>query len=158
MKGPVKIILKPGKEKSLLRFHPWVFSGAIQNITGPVSEGDLVELNDGKGKFLALGHYQIGSIAVRIVSFENVETGYEFWKRKIEAAFNLRIVLDLVDNKPTNLYRLVNAEGDFMPGLIVDFYNGIAVLRMHSIAMYLIRRSDCTSPQGNSWKQADSNL
>jgi len=134
---PVDIILKSGKEQSLYRRHPWVFSGAIKQITEKVSEGQLVRILDNKGEFLALGHYQIGSIAVRVISFNEVVVDYPFWKEKIAAAFRMRESLGLTNNPLTSVYRLVSAEGDEIPGLIIDFYNGTAVTQFHSIGVYL---------------------
>ncbi len=134
-----KIILKPGKEQSLKRFHPWVFSGAIKNITGNVDEGDLVEVTDVRGNFLGLGHYQIGSIAVRIVSFSQVDIDASFWEKKIEQAWILRKVAGLAGNPQTNAFRLVHGEGDGMPGLIIDMYAGTAVMQMHTVSMYRLR-------------------
>lgn len=134
-----KIVLKSGKDQALKRFHPWVFSGAIKKMYGPVSEGDLVTVYSNKDEFLGIGHYQIGSIAIRIVSFEELVPDFNFWKMKIKRAWNLRKNLGYTDNAETNVYRLVHAEGDGMPGLIIDFYNGTAVMQMHSIGMYLIR-------------------
>jgi 23S rRNA (cytosine1962-C5)-methyltransferase len=136
----VKIVLKSGKDQSLLRFHPWVFSGAIKKMYGNPSEGDLVKVYSNKDVFLGIGHYQVGSIAIRIVSFEDIEPDYNFWKSKIETAWNLRKELGFENNAETNVFRLIHAEGDGMPGLIVDFYNGTAVMQMHSIGMYLIRK------------------
>ncbi len=133
------VILKSGKDQSVRRYHPWVFSGAIKKIKGTVVEGDSVAVYDNKDEFLAIGHYQIGSIAVRIFTFEDVDIDYDFWKRKVEAAYTLRKELGLVDSEHTNAYRLIGAEGDGMPGLIVDYYNGTAVAQMHSVGMYLIR-------------------
>ena len=133
------VILKSGKDVSVRRYHPWVFSGAIKKIKGNVSEGDPVAVYDNKDEFLAIGHYQIGSIAVRIVTFENETVDYDFWKKKVEAAYKLRKELGLTDNEQTNAYRLIGAEGDGMPGLIVDFYNDTAVVQMHSVGMYKIR-------------------
>ncbi len=133
------IILKSGKDQSLLRYHPWVFSGAIKKIKGPVSEGCVVQVYSNKDEFLGIGHYQIGSIAVRVFSFEDIIPDDLFWKDKIKTAYNLRLQLGLIDDSNTNTYRLINAEGDGLPGLIVDFYNGVAVMQMHSIGMYLIR-------------------
>ncbi len=135
----VQVILKKGKEQSLLRFHPWVFSGAIKEITGDVQEGDVVEVISLNGDFLGVGHYQIGSITVRIFSFKLVIPDQNYWEQKIRSAFQLRIQLGLVDNPETNVYRLVHGEGDGLPGLIVDYYNGTAVMQVHSIGMYLIR-------------------
>ena len=133
------VVLKSGKDQSLKRFHPWVFSGAIKKIKGPVNEGDVVAVYSNKDEFLGIGHYQIGSIAIRIFSFKEIMPDYGFWKQKIQSAYTLREKIFLADNSETNVFRLVNAEGDGMPGLIIDFYNGVAVLQMHSIGMYLIR-------------------
>ena len=115
----VNVVLKSGKEQSLKRFHPWVFSGAIREMSGEPAEGDLVKVFSNKNEFLGIGHYQIGSIAVRIVSFIDVEVNYGFWKEKIESAWNLRKMLGLAENDNTNVFRLVHGEGDNMPGLIV---------------------------------------
>jgi 23S rRNA (cytosine1962-C5)-methyltransferase len=134
-----KIVLKSGKDQALKRFHPWVFSGAIKKMYGPVAEGDLVVVYSNKDEFLGIGHYQIGSIAIRIVSFDEVVPDFDFWKNKISSAWNLRKRLGYTENPETNVFRLVHAEGDGMPGLIIDFYNGTAVMQMHSIGMYLIR-------------------
>ncbi len=134
-----KIVLKSGKDQSLKRFHPWVFSGAIKKIYGNISEGDLVAVYSNKDEFLGIGHYQIGSIAVRIVSFSEVIPDYTFWKTKIEHAWKMRLALGFGKNPETNVFRLVHAEGDGMPGLIIDYYNGTAVMQMHSIGMYFIR-------------------
>jgi 23S rRNA (cytosine1962-C5)-methyltransferase len=137
--GFAKIILKSGKDQSLLRFHPWVFSGAIKDTVGFPAEGDIVEVFSNKDEFLGLGHYQIGSITVRVFSFQQVNPDFNFWRNKIQQAYNLRVALGLAESDHTNVYRLVHAEGDGMPGLIIDFYNGIAVMQMHSIGMYRIR-------------------
>jgi len=134
-----KIVLKSGKDQALKRFHPWIFSGAIKKMYGSVSEGDLVVVYSNKDEFLGIGHYQIGSIAIRIVSFKEVTPDFDFWKNKIESAWNLRKNLGYTENIETNVFRLIHAEGDGMPGLIIDFYNGTAVMQMHSIGMYLIR-------------------
>jgi 23S rRNA (cytosine1962-C5)-methyltransferase len=133
------IVLGKGKEQSLQRFHPWVFSGAIQKIEGQVREGDLVKVVSASHDFLAIGHYQIGSIAVRIISFKDVPVDASFWKAKLEGAIAVRRSLGLLNNEQTNVFRLVHGEGDGMPGLVVDFYNGTAVLQAHSIGMFLIR-------------------
>jgi 23S rRNA (cytosine1962-C5)-methyltransferase len=131
-----RIVLKSGKDQSLRRYHPWVFSGAIKKIHGPAREGELVDLYDNKDEFLASGHYQQGSIAVRVISFESVETDQSFWDQKVANAWNLRDKLALVGNLQTNVFRWINAEGDGMPGLIVDYYAGVAVIQMHSIGMH----------------------
>jgi 23S rRNA (cytosine1962-C5)-methyltransferase len=134
-----KIFLKPGKEQSIKRFHPWIFSGAIGKSEGKPEEGDAVNVYSADGEFLALGHCQIGSIAVRILSFEPANPDFEFWKMKIEKAWNLRKSIGIAGNSETNVFRLVHAEGDGMPGLIVDYYNGTAVIQMHTVGMYLVR-------------------
>jgi len=130
------IILKSGKDQSIYRKHPWIFSGAIKKIVGPVNEGDLVRVFDNKDNFLALGHYQIGSIAVRVISFKPVEIDQDFWDKKIEQAYNLRHMLGLTDNPETNAYRFCNGEGDGIPGLIIDYYNGLLVTQIHSVGIY----------------------
>ena len=135
----VQIILSKGKEHSLKRYHPWVFSGAIKLIKGEVKEGDVVEVYSSANELLGVGHYQIGSIAVRLFSFEKVVPDYAFWKKKLQAAYQFRKELGLVDNSSTSCYRLLFGEGDGMPGFIIDFYNGTAVFQFHSIGMYLIR-------------------
>jgi 23S rRNA (cytosine1962-C5)-methyltransferase len=139
MQKLTKIILKSGKEQSIMRLHPWIFSGAIKQITQQVEEGQLVELTDNTGAFLAIGQYQVGSIAVRIISFEDVEIDYAFWKKKIESAFQMRCSLGFDNNPDTNVYRLIHGEGDGLPGLIVDFYNGTAVTQYHNVGMYLVK-------------------
>jgi len=131
-----RIVLKSGKDQSLRRFHPWVFSGAIKKIHGPEREGSLVDVYDNKEEFLATGHYQKGSIAVRLLSFDQVETDQSFWDDKIANAWKLRKKLGLVESPDTQVFRWVNAEGDGLPGLIVDYYAGTAVVQMHSIGMH----------------------
>lgn len=133
-----KVILKPKKEESLLRFHPWVFSGAIQTIQGKPAEGDLVEVFDCRQNYLATGHYQIGSIAVRVVSFEQQEIGTSFWENRISLAYAMRCALGLVSSD-NNTYRLVHGEGDLLPGLIVDVYDDTAVMQAHSVGMHETR-------------------
>ncbi len=135
----VKIVLKSGKDQALKRFHPWVFSGAIKKMYGTPTEGDLVQVFSNQDEFLGIGHYQKSSITVRIVSFVDIVPDYDFWKSKIESAWAYRKKMGYADNAETNVFRLIHAEGDGMPGLIVDFYNGTAVVQMHSIGMYLIR-------------------
>lgn len=135
-----RIVLKPGKEQSIKRKHPWIFSGAIQKIEGQLSEGDVVNIYSSEGEYLATGHYQIGSIAVRIFSFDEIVPDEVFWKSKIKNAWLVREQLGLTDNPQTNVYRLVNGEGDGMPGLVIDYYNGVAVMQMHSVGMYRIRK------------------
>jgi 23S rRNA (cytosine1962-C5)-methyltransferase len=136
----VKIILKSGKDQSVRRYHPWIFSGAIKKIYGTPAEGDLVDLYDNKDAFLATGHYQPGSIAVRILSFQKIEPDLDFFRKRISDAVKYRQSLGLIDNPDTNVFRIVHAEGDDLPGLIIDFYNGVAVIQMHSIGMYRMRK------------------
>ncbi len=135
----IQITLNKGKEHSLLRFHPWVFSGAIKKISDDVSEGDMVEVYSSQNQFLGMGHYQIGSIAVRMFSFTKVSPDYNFWKSKIQSAYNFRKQLNLVNNNSTNCYRLFYGEGDGLPGFVIDFYNGTAVFQSHSIGMHLLK-------------------
>jgi 23S rRNA (cytosine1962-C5)-methyltransferase len=135
----IKITLKPGKEQSMLRFHPWIFSGAIKTMDSQPQEGDLVEVYSNKNEFLAKGHYQIGSIAVRVVTFTNETVDYEFWKRKVLKAFQLREKLGLAKSPITDVYRLIHGEGDNMPGLIVDIYGKVAVMQSHSVGMFKIK-------------------
>jgi 23S rRNA (cytosine1962-C5)-methyltransferase len=140
MKEFARVILHGGKEHSLKRRHPWVFSGAIKKIQGEVEEGEPVEVFSADGDFLGTGHYQPGgSIAVRIFSFERQEINYDFWKSKINQAYTYRRALGFINNAQTNVYRLVFAEGDSLPGLVVDVYNDTAVMQCHTIGMYRIR-------------------
>ncbi len=135
----IQVILKPKKEESLLRFHPWVFSGAIQQIKGAPAEGELVEVYDAYQNYLGIGHYQIGSISVRILSFEQEAIDQAWWNCRLLRAYQMResIALDSADN---NCYRLVHGEGDFLPGLIVDVYADTAIMQAHSIGMHMHRK------------------
>ena len=134
-----RVILKKGKEESLLRFHLWVFSGAIDRIEGPVEEGDLVNVYSSTGQFLGMGHCAIGSIAVRIFSFSEVNPDLNYWTAKIQSAYDLRRNIGLAGQPETNVFRLVHGEGDNMPGLILDYYGGTVVFQAHSVGMWLIR-------------------
>lgn len=136
---PIEIILKRGKEESLLRFHPWIFSGAIQHIDGEPKEGEIVTVLDSGRSFIAQGHYQIGSIAVRVLSFQEETIDQAWWTDKIRQAYELRQALGLADNAQTTCYRLIHGEGDSLPGLIVDIYGATAVIQCHSVGMYLSR-------------------
>ena len=139
-----KIVLKSGKDQSINRYHPWIFSGAIKKIIGNPAEGDIVEVFDNKDTFLAVGHYQPGSIAVRILSFEPVKTDIDFFREKIKSAILYRQSIGLLNNPSINVFRIVHAEGDNLPGLIIDYYDGIAVMQMHSVGMYHLRRDFAT--------------
>jgi len=134
------IVLNKGKDKSLERKHPWVFSGAINKIisnTGKAPEiGELIEVVDFKNRFLALGHFNDATISVRVVSFEKLSIDQNFWEMRIKSAYKLREKLGLTNSSSTNMYRLMHAEGDGVPGLIIDYYNGTAVIQVHSIGIY----------------------
>ena len=134
-----KVYLKAGKEESLKRFHPWVFSGAIARIEGEPEEGEIVDVYTSKKEFIACGHFQIGSIAVRVLTFRQEEINRDFWKRRLEVALDLRRSLNLVDNPENNTYRLVHGEGDNLPGLIIDVYGQTAVMQAHSAGMHVFR-------------------
>ena len=135
-----KIYLKKGKEESLKRFHPWVFSGAIQHQPEDVDEGEVVRVMTAGGDFIAVGHYQIGSIAVRVLSFDDVEIDDNFWYGKLQSAFAMRRSIGIVDNPSNNTYRLVHGEGDNIPGLIIDVYGPTAVMQAHSVGIHLERK------------------
>lgn len=136
-----KIILKSGKDKSVFRYHPWIFSGAIDRMDKDIKEGDIVNVYNPEKRFLATGHYQIGSIAVRILSFEEREINHDFWKERIGKAYHMRQIIGLADNPDNNVYRLVHGEGDDLPGLVIDYYAGVAVVQFHSVGMYLSREN-----------------
>lgn len=133
-----KIVLKKGKEASILRFHPWVFSGAIAEKPVALRDGDVVEVYDTRDQYLATGHFQNGSIMVRICSFEKANLKQNFWNRKIQKTYSLRQSLHL-EQYQTNCYRLIHGEGDGLPGLIIDIYSTTAVIQCHSIGMYYER-------------------
>jgi len=135
-----EITLISGRQKSILRKHPWIFSGAIKKGQQP-KDGELVKVFDSKENYLCTGMWQNGSIAIRVISFEEVEIDEAFWQRKFLNALELRKKLQLVDNQYTNCYRLVHAEGDGLPGLIIDIYGKIAVIQCHSIGMYVFREA-----------------
>lgn len=134
-----KVYLKPGKEESLKRFHPWVFSGAIARIEGEPEEGEIVDVFTSKKEFIACGHYQVGSIAVRVLSFTQQEIDRDFWRQKLQVAKDLRVALGLIGNPENNTYRLVHGEGDNLPGLIIDVYDHTAVVQAHSAGMHVFR-------------------
>ena len=138
-----KVYLKRGREDSLLRFHPWVFSGAIAQVVGQPAEGDVVGVFASDGSLLGCGHYQIGSIAVRMLAFgcENLDGG--FWTRMIDAALQVRVAAGLADQPATNCYRLVHGEGDGLPGLVIDYYDGVCVMQAHSVGMFRAKKQIC---------------
>ena len=138
----IKLILKKGRDESLRRFHPWVFSGAIQQIEEGVEEGDLVRVLTFDGDFIAIGHYQQGSIAVRVLTFSDVEIDDEYWHSRLQSALQMRKAIGLVTDHSeySDSYRLVHGEGDNLPGLIIDVYGNTAVMQAHSIGMHLMRK------------------
>ena len=135
----IKIILKRGRDESLRRFHPWVFSGAIAQVQGNPAEGDVVAVHDADGSFLAYGHYQVGSIAVRVLSFDADVLAPDFWEVMLDRALQVRVACGLDDSENTNCYRLVHGEGDNLPGLIIDIYGNTAVMQAHSVGMHVNR-------------------
>lgn len=137
------IQLKKGKEESLKRFHPWIFSGAILRMDEGIEEGELVKVVTFHREFIAIGHYQIGSIAVRILSFRDITIDQEFWETRLKAALNMRIAIGIADNPTNNTYRLVHGEGDMLPGLIIDCYGKTAVMQAHSVGMHVERLPIC---------------
>lgn len=134
-----KVFLKPGKEESLKRFHPWVFSGAIARVEGEPEEGEVVDVYTSKKEFIACGHFQIGSIAVRVLSVRQEPIDHAFWVRRLQVAKDLRCALGVLGNPQNNTYRLVHGEGDNLPGLIIDVYDHTAVMQAHSAGMHLDR-------------------
>ena len=139
----IKVILKRGREESLRRFHPWVFSGAIAEIQGNPLEGDVVSVHASDGEFLAYGHYQIGSIAVRVLSFDESALRADFWEDMLARALEVRVACGLHGAADTNCYRLVHGEGDNLPGLIIDYYDGVCVLQAHSVGMFRAKKQIC---------------
>jgi 23S rRNA (cytosine1962-C5)-methyltransferase len=133
-----KVILKKGKEQSIQRFHPWIFSGAIQKMEGDLVDGCTVEVQDFKNKTLGFGHYQNGSIAVRMLSFDKQPPTAELWIQKFTAAYQVRVSAG-IPSKTTQAFRLIHGEGDGLPGLIVDYYDGAAVMQAHSVGMHVDR-------------------
>ena len=144
----IKVILRKGRDESLLRFHPWVFSGAIAEIQGNPLEGDIVSVHASDGSFRAYGHYQIGSIAVRVLSFDDSALRPDFWETMLSKALSVRVSCGLhhsadaegEDAVPTNCYRLVHGEGDNLPGLIIDYYDGVCVMQAHSVGMFRAKK------------------
>ena len=135
-----QVRLRKGKEESLKRFHPWVFSGAIAAIDEGIAEGDVVRVLTNTGDFIAVGHYQEGSIAVRVLTFSDVQIDDKFWHSRLLSALQMRQAIGIADNPNNNTYRLVHGEGDNLPGLIIDVYGQTAVMQAHSIGMHLCRK------------------
>jgi 23S rRNA (cytosine1962-C5)-methyltransferase len=141
-----KIILKPRKEESLRRFHPWIFSGAIAQKDANIEEGDVVDVYTSDNEFIAVGHYQIGSIEVRVLSFEQMAIDAAFWKTRLAVALNLRQSIGLLTPQ-NNAFRLVHGEGDNLPGLVIDIYAQTAVIQSHSVGMHNVRYQICAALQ-----------
>lgn len=135
------VFLKKGKDESLKRFHPWVFSGAISRIDDGIQEGDIVRVIGADGMFIALGHFQVGSIAVRVLSFEDIEVDDEFWRKRLSSALAMRQGIGIADNPENNTFRLVHGEGDNLPGLVIDCYGKTAVVQAHSVGMHVCREA-----------------
>ena len=136
-----QVYLKRGKEESLLRFHPWVFSGAIHHIDEGIEEGEVVKVVNEHGNFIAVGHFQLGSIAVRVLSFSDEDIDDEFWSSRLTSALCVRQTIGLADRPDNNTYRLVHGEGDLLPGLVIDIYGQTAVMQAHSVGMHLCREA-----------------
>ena len=136
-----QVRLRKGKEESLKRFHPWVFSGAIASIDEGITEGEVVRVVTNSGDFIAVGHYQEGSIAVRVLTFSDVQIDDDFWHSRLASALQMRQAIGIADNPNNNTYRLVHGEGDNLPGLIIDVYGKTAVMQAHSIGMHLCRKA-----------------
>ena len=136
MSRPVQLILKPGREASVLRFHPWVFSGSVDRVDGRPEEGEVVEILSSSSKFLGLGHFFNGSITAKIFSFKEAVINDDFWKNMLKEAFRRREQAGLTLKGVSTAYRLVFTEGDSLPGLILDYYNGVAVAQAHTLPMF----------------------
>ena len=137
------IYLKKGKEESLNRFHPWIFSGAIHHMDDNIEEGEFVNIFTASNEFIAVGHYQIGSIAIRVLTFSKVEISYDFWCDRLSSALKMRQNVGITDNNVNNTYRLVHGEGDYLPGLVIDCYGETAVMQAHSVGMHVCREEIC---------------
>ena len=134
------LYLKKGKEESLERFHPWIFSGAIHHIEGEPEEGEVVRVLTSEGDFIAVGHWQIGSIAVRVLDFEDKAVDGAYWEDRLRVAYDLRCAIGVAGHEKGNdTYRLVHGEGDCLPGLVVDVYGKTAVMQAHSVGMHVAR-------------------
>lgn len=133
------VTLKKGKEDSLLRFHPWIFSGAIHHFDQDIQEGDVVKVFNANGDFIAVGHFQIGSITVRVLSFRDVPIDDDFWRSRLKAALDMRVAIGIADMPDNDTYRLVHGEGDHLPGLVIDCYGSTAVMQAHSVGMHMAR-------------------
>ena len=137
------IYLKHRKEESLKRFHPWVFSGAIHHMDEGIAEGDTVRVITADGNCIAVGHYQLGTITVRVLSFDDIAIDDSFWQQRIQSALAMRESIGVANNPDNNTYRLIHGEGDNLPGLIIDCYGTTAVMQAHSVGMHVCREQIC---------------
>ena len=128
--------LAPGKDKAVMRRHPWLFSGAVRRVEGNPQEGDLVDVVAADGRWLAVGHYQSDSIICKVLSFDTQQVDETFYRERLQSAIAYRERMGFFDTEETNVFRLVHAEGDFMPGLVCDWYNGVLVMQAHSVGMH----------------------
>ena len=136
-----QVFLKPNRDEAVRRFHPWVFSGAIARLKGQPTDGEIVEVCDSRGQYLATGHYHNGNIAVKLFSYEPIVPDVAFWQKKLQNALTVRkkiLTFQANNQTVTNCYRLVHGEGDGLPGLIIDYYDGVLVVQAHSIGMYRV--------------------
>ncbi len=140
-----QVYLKKGKEESLKRFHPWIFSGALHHIDDGIQEGDTVRVVTADGSFIAVGHYQIGTIAVRVLSFSDEVIDGSFFEHRLKASLDMRVAIGIADNPSNNTYRLVHGEGDNLPGLVIDCYGRTAVMQAHSVGMHVCRKEVCNA-------------
>ena len=137
------IYLKHGKEESLKRFHPWIFSGAIHHMDDGIAEGDTVRVITADGDCIAVGHYQKGTITIRVLSFQDIVIDESFWRSRIQSALAMRECIGMANNPDNNTYRLVHGEGDYLPGLVIDCYGTTAVMQAHSVGMHVCREQIC---------------
>jgi len=137
------IYLKHRKEESLKRFHPWVFSGAIHHMDEGIAEGDTVRVITADGNCIAVGHYQLGTITVRVLSFDDIAIDDGFWQQRMQSALAMRESIGVANNPDNNTYRLIHGEGDNLPGLIIDCYGTTAVMQAHSVGMHVCREQIC---------------
>ena len=137
------IYLKHGKEESLKRFHPWIFSGAIHHMDDGIAEGDTVRVITADGDCIAVGHYQKGTITIRVLSFQDIVIDESFWRSRIQSALAMRECIGMANNPDNNTYRLVHGEGDCLPGLVIDCYGTTAVMQAHSVGMHVCREQIC---------------
>ena len=137
------IYLKHGKEESLKRFHPWIFSGAIHHMDDGIAEGDTVRVITADGNCIAVGHYQKGTITIRVLSFQDIVIDESFWRSRIQSALAMRECIGMANNPDNNTYRLVHGEGDCLPGLVIDCYGTTAVMQAHSVGMHVCREQIC---------------